>query len=184
MAREERRLVREGNQMVAEGQRLVWEGQRWGRRRSELLGDGAPRLAVEAEVIPEDLALEVDPELFMLLLSNLVDDARRYGKEGLVTVRLQARRDGDAVVLEVGDDGPGLAVEAPGRLFEDLGRGRLEGAKGAGLGLTICRQVMELHRGQIALTSTSPRGTTFTLTLKAPPRRPRQGDDLEPRGAA
>lgn len=151
---------------------------------AEALGEGARRIAVEAEVVPEELALEVDPELFALLLSNLVDNARRYGREGVVTVRLRARLAGDEVILEVSDDGPGLAVDAPERLFEDLGRGRLEGVRGTGLGLTICRQVMQLHGGRIALTSTSPHGTTFTLTFKAPHRRRRRSDEDGPRGEA
>ncbi len=115
------------------------------------------------DVSPPDLIVEADPELVLLLLSNLVDNARRYATADRVTVRVQARMTGHGIEVRVADDGPGLPTATPERFFSELAKGHLEGVKGTGLGLTICRQVMELHRGTISLESSGVGGTTFVL---------------------
>ena len=138
-----------------------------GARGSGAFASMSRPVVLMTDVNPPDLSLEADPELVLLLLSNLVDNARRYATADRVTVRVVARVTGDCIEMRVSDDGPGLPTTTPGRFFSELAKGHLEGVRGTGLGLTICRQVMELHGGTIALESSGVGGTTFLLRFPA-----------------
>lgn len=118
--------------------------------------------------VPAGLTLVADVALVRLLLSNLLDNAARYATRERVKVRLRAWQDARGLYLACGDDGPGLGVRDPARLFSELERGRVEGVRGTGLGLSICNHVMRLHGGAITVAETSPAGTTFVATF---PRR-------------
>lgn len=63
------------------------------------------------------------------------------------------------------DNGPGLSVRDPRRLFAELERGLVDGVRGTGLGLSICHYVMRLHGGTIVVAETSAAGTTFVATF-------------------
>jgi signal transduction histidine kinase len=83
-------------------------------------------------------------------------------------VRVSGERRGDRVVLQVKDDGPGIAPEHLPRLFErfyrvDAGRSRERG--GTGLGLAIVKHLVEAMGGTITVASTPGAGTTFTVEL-------------------
>jgi two-component system phosphate regulon sensor histidine kinase PhoR len=85
-------------------------------------------------------------------------------------VRVIGERRGDRVVLQVKDDGPGIATEHLPRLFErfyrvDAGRSRERG--GTGLGLAIVKHLVDAMGGTIAVASTPGTGTTFTVELPA-----------------
>jgi two-component system OmpR family sensor kinase len=84
------------------------------------------------------------------------------------TVVVRARRDGDAAVLEIEDDGPGIALEQQDAIFERFYR--LEGgiASGSGLGLSIARELANLMEGNVRLES-RPGRTVFRLVLPAEP---------------
>jgi len=104
-----------------------------------------------------------------LALSNLVDNALKYGKEG-GRVTLSGRIDGDACLLEVADDGPGISPEHLPRIFErfyrvDKGRSRELG--GTGLGLSITKHIIESHGGTIRVESRIGVGTRFILRFPA-----------------
>ena len=116
-----------------------------------------------------DGALRADLRKLALALSNLVDNALKYGKErGRVT--LTGRIDGDACLLEVADDGPGISPEHLPRIFErfyrvDKGRSREMG--GTGLGLSITKHIVESHEGTIRVESQLGVGTRFILRFPA-----------------
>ncbi|MHB8941119.1 MAG: ATP-binding protein [Desulfobacteria bacterium] len=102
-----------------------------------------------------------------LALSNLADNALKYGKEG-GCVTLLGRIDGDDCVLEVADDGPGISPEHLPRIFErfyrvDKGRSRELG--GTGLGLSITKHIVESHGGTIRVQSRLGVGTRFTIRI-------------------
>ncbi|MHB8782679.1 MAG: HAMP domain-containing sensor histidine kinase [Desulfobacteria bacterium] len=102
-----------------------------------------------------------------LALSNLVDNALKYGKEG-GCVTLLGRIDGDDCVLEVADDGPGISPEHLPRIFErfyrvDKGRSRELG--GTGLGLSITKHIVESHGGVLRVESRIGVGTRFTIRI-------------------
>jgi C4-dicarboxylate-specific signal transduction histidine kinase len=93
--------------------------------------------------------------------------------EGRGRVELRARSEAGRVWLEVADNGPGLAPDIAGRLFEPFATTKALG-KGTGLGLAICRQLMQSFGGDIeAATSHPGQGALFVLELRAAAPTPR-----------
>jgi len=118
------------------------------------LGAGDARVAMDANAMAR---------VFVNLLQNAIEAA-----PGGVRVRI-ASRAGDAnVVVEVADDGPGVADAVLARLFEPYFTTK---SSGTGLGLAICRRLVEAHGGTLRLLSSSTNGTTFAIDLPraAPP---------------
>ncbi len=116
-----------------------------------------------------DGAFRADLRKLALALSNLVDNALKYGKEG-GRVTLSGRIEGDACLLEVADDGPGISPEHLPRIFErfyrvDKGRSRELG--GTGLGLSIAKHIVESHGGILRVESRIGVGTRFILRIPA-----------------
>ena len=126
----------------------------------------AAQRRLHLEVEPSDPALRVraDRERVALVFSNLVSNALRYTDDG-GTVTLRALPRGDAVRFEVTDRGPGIAPGEHERVFTRFAR--LSGAPGggAGLGLSIAREVIVAHGGQIGVDSEVGHGSTFWFTL-------------------
>jgi CheY-like chemotaxis protein len=125
-----------------------------------------------------------DPVRLSQILGNLLDNAARYlGDAG--TIRVEARRDVDdrRALIRVSDTGPGLDAEELSRLFEPFVRGerhRLRGPAGLGLGLSIVRDLVELHDGEVrAQSEGAGKGATFSVwlplgpDLEEPPEAPR-----------
>lgn len=123
------------------------------------------RLAVET---PEDLPLiDVDPERMAQVLNNLVSNAVRYTPEGGEVV-LSASTGNSSVLLQVRDNGAGIAPADVPNIFErfyrgDQARNVQEGE--SGLGLAIAKSLVEAQGGTIGVASELGQGTTFTLTL-------------------
>jgi two-component system phosphate regulon sensor histidine kinase PhoR len=128
-------------------------------------------LAIEAG-LPE---ITADGDQLAQVVTNLVDNAVKYGREG-GTIRLSlaaAKPDGrwparPGVVLVVADDGPGIARAQVPRLTErfyrvDKGRSRSEGS--TGLGLAIVKHIVSRHRGRLAIESDEGSGATFSVWL-------------------
>jgi signal transduction histidine kinase len=111
-----------------------------------------------------------DAERLSQLVSNLLDNAVRYGsKGGKIQVRLM--RFNRTVRLEVEDEGPGLRQEELQRIFERFYRGeaaRRDNPDGTGLGLAIVKYLAEAHGGSVAVRSEPGLGSTFTVDLPAP----------------
>ena len=102
------------------------------------------------------------------VLVNLIINSIRYGKEGGVT-RIKFRDMLDKILVEVEDNGVGIAKEDVPRIFErfyrtDKGRSREQG--GTGLGLAIVKHIIEAHGERINVRSELGVGTTFSFTLK------------------
>jgi heavy metal sensor kinase len=139
-----------------------------------LLRDIAEPFQLLAEQKGVSLAVECDGEvrtqgdgaLLRRLFGNLLDNAVRYTPAG-GRVTAHARRDGGCVVA-VADTGIGIRPEALPHIFDRFYRAdesRSRDAGGAGLGLSIARRVVELHRGRITLDSTPGEGTTVEVWL-------------------
>ncbi len=113
----------------------------------------------------DPVILEGSEEALRAALENLVDNALRYTPPG-TTIKLSVRRLGDECVIEVADDGPGIAPALHDRVFgrfERLGR---QGGDGTGLGLAIVRRVAEIHGGQAEFRpGPDGRGCLFRLRL-------------------
>lgn len=144
----------------------------WTRVVEEVLEQYRPQ--AEAAGIALSAALERsatvtgDPTLLARISSNLLSNALRYTPPG-GRVHVTLAREGSAVaVLAVEDTGCGIPLEDQGRVFErffraDKARSRALG--GYGLGLAICKSLVEAHRGTIGFTSAPKRGTRFEVRL-------------------
>lgn len=119
--------------------------------------------------IPARFTVHADPDQLHRILVNLMRNARqaiegdatRPDRRGVVRVTASGES-GDCVIL-VADDGPGIPPRIAERLFEAFVSGR--GADGAGLGLTISRELAVNNGGTLSLVETGPTGTTFELRL-------------------
>ena len=116
----------------------------------------------------EDQEVLADRERMQQVLTNLVDNAIKYGdSEG--NIRIELGRQGDKVTISVSDDGPGIDPEHLEKIFRrfyrvDKSRSRETG--GTGLGLAICKHLLKLHGETISVSSQVGEGTTFSFTLK------------------
>ena len=120
-------------------------------------------LAVEAE----EGAVAGDPVLLQTLLQNLLDNARKATGPG-GRVELAGRRTAEGYQITVTDQGRGIPAGELEKITEpfymvDKSRSRAEG--GAGLGLALCKKIVELHGGTLAFASEEGKGTTVTVTL-------------------
>ncbi len=121
--------------------------------------------------VDADLAVEGDPRALDQVLINLVDNAVKYTPAGGHVV-VSAHRDGDAALVVVEDDGPGVEEKHKGRLFERFYRvdpGRSRDVGGTGLGLAIVKHLVEAMAGKVRVEDATPHGTRFCVTLPLPP---------------
>jgi signal transduction histidine kinase len=118
-----------------------------------------------------------DEQKLMRLAQNLARNAAD-AMPGGGRLRIATRTEGESLVLEFSDEGPGIPAELEGRLFELFESGR-EG--GTGLGLAIVKKIVDEHNGSIRYASAAGRGTTFTITLPLGGRVASEPPALEPR---
>jgi signal transduction histidine kinase len=117
----------------------------------------------EVAVVPEDLSVSCDPVLLERVFSNLylnAIDALDGAHGGSIVTR--AWRGEERVYLEVEDNGPGLDPSVVDRVFEPLVTAKV---KGTGLGLALCRVIIEAHGGEITATSGRCGGTAVRMWL-------------------
>ena len=126
------------------------------------------RILLSLEVDPQVGVLDADRLRFRQVVLNLLSNAVKFTPDGgRVDVRASIR-DQDLVV-EVSDTGPGVAAEDRQRIFDSFQQGaRLPGqTEGTGLGLTLSKRILELHRGRIWVESEAGKGSTFGFALPA-----------------
>lgn len=116
------------------------------------------------------LTVYADKEKIRQVLINLVDNAIKYGKQNGLIESSFYKVDGARVLIEISDDGAGIAEEHLPRIFErfyrtDLARSRKVG--GSGLGLAICKHIIEAHGQSIHVRSKIDVGSTFGFTLQS-----------------
>jgi two-component system, NtrC family, sensor histidine kinase GlrK len=157
--------------------RLDLKAVRFDQVVEEVLEDH--RLAAQARKIRADLhldpvALQADEDKLRAVTANLVSNAIKYSPdEGMISLAL--RQQGDEVVLDIGDTGPGVPVEDREKIFDwfyqgvDAPRGRL---RGSGLGLAIAREFVLAHGGRIEILPESGPGAHFRVTLPSGPPPP------------
>jgi heavy metal sensor kinase len=137
-----------------------------------LADEKGQRIVLDADT---EVYVHADPRLLRQAVSNILDNAIRYSPDG-VPIRLTVRRRSGDAVLEVMDQGPGIAPEHQERIFErfyrvDTARSRETG--GAGLGLSIAQWAVRANGGTIELESMPGVGSCFRvcLPLADPPAR-------------
>jgi two-component system, OmpR family, sensor histidine kinase KdpD len=122
--------------------------------------------------LPRDLPLvEIDSLLIERVFANLLENAVKYTPPG-TPVEISAASDRNELVVTVSDQGPGIPAGQENRIFEKFHRIDSEGSQGgAGLGLSICRSIVEAHGGRIWADNLSTGGAAFhfALPLTEPP---------------
>jgi len=112
-----------------------------------------------------------DADRVTQILTNLISNASKYTPEG-GSITVTTRPAGDSANVEIRDTGIGLSAEQQAQLFTPFFRVQRRGpdhAGGTGLGLVITRSLVELHGGQITVSSTPDQGSTFSFTLPVAP---------------
>lgn len=109
----------------------------------------------------------VDYNLFEQVMINLIDNAYKY-VGALGNIKVTTRTEDVQNILEISDDGQGIPEDQLHRIFERFFRvdsSRSSEIEGTGLGLSIVKHIIQKHDGKIKVTSTSGKGTTFTISL-------------------
>jgi two-component system, OmpR family, sensor histidine kinase KdpD len=137
----------------------------------EIVGAALQRLERQLEGravmtrIPSELApVYGDDVLLGQVVMNLMENALKYTPKG-TPLEIVAEGEGDVVVLEIRDRGPGIAAGEESRIFEKFYRVGTKGVRGAGLGLAICRAIMQAHQGSIEAVNREGGGAVFRMRL-------------------
>lgn len=121
---------------------------------------------------PADLPLAlVDGVLLEQVVINLAENAVKYAPSGS-TIDVSASASDHDVTIEVADRGPGIPVGDESHIFDKFYRGRLVREGGVGLGLTICRGIVEAHGGRIWAENRSGGGAGFRFSIPLPDQQP------------
>ncbi|HZF68164.1 MAG TPA: ATP-binding protein [Gemmatirosa sp.] len=145
-----------------------------GLRADWALRCAAAGAQVGIDVSPGAPAFVADRALLRRVFGNLLQNAITHA-HGPVRVRLGVRRDGDAVLFTVADDGPGIAPEYQELIFRKFETVRMQGGprpRSSGLGLTFCRLAVEAHGGRIWVQSALGTGSQFHVRLPLEPAPP------------
>ena len=118
----------------------------------------------------QPLTVFADKEKIRQVLNNLVDNSIKYGKRGGTVVASMYNTDDKNILVEISDDGMGISEKNLNRVFERFFRtaeGRGRDVSGSGLGLSICKHIIEAHGHNIHVRSKENVGTTIGFTLNS-----------------
>ena len=154
------------------------------RQAINALPHTAFRSRIWTELEPDLPLIYVDPQRFEEVITNLLDNSFKYSSlTGPVIIRAARRANSGErleVMVQVTDEGIGIPLEEQASVFQKFQRGsnahNLQ-STGTGLGLFICRSIVEAHGGRIYLSSTLDSGTSVTLWLPAIERSPENAND-------
>lgn len=114
--------------------------------------------------VPSGISVRADPDRLAQVVTNLLVNAYRYGGH---QIRVHAPNEGSQVVLVVTDDGAGIERDLVPKLFEPFTRGKAASVvRGSGIGLALCRRIVEGMNGEIRYEQNVPRGSSFRVSLR------------------
>ncbi len=111
--------------------------------------------------------VNADPRRVRQVLDNILDNAMKYSDNG-ATITVRADESGPDMVISVSDEGIGIPENLKERVFERMYRIEEKGTtrfRGAGLGLAICKGIIEAHGGRIWVVSEEGRGSVFSFSI-------------------
>jgi two-component system sensor histidine kinase CiaH len=120
------------------------------------------------EKITESIYMIGEPLLLQMLVNNLMDNANKYaGKGSPITISLHQLK--DQIEFSVADLGEGIAEEEKNKIFQKfyrVGEENTRRTKGTGLGLYLCKKIVQGHAGRIFVSNNQPQGSIFTVIFK------------------
>ena len=117
----------------------------------------------------ELLLAKMDSRLIMQVLINLINNAIKNTQTGS-EIHIENCQIDDNIVVTVSDNGPGISDDNKAHIFEMffIGNNKIaDGRRGLGLGLALCKSIIDAHNGTITLSDNTPHGCIFTFTLPA-----------------
>ena len=117
----------------------------------------------------EFLLARMDSRLIVQMVINLVDNAIKYTQKGS-HIDIRTGREGKNAVISVADDGPGISDEMKEHIFETFYTGTnkiADSRRSLGLGLALCKSIVNVHGGEIKVSDAHPHGAVFQFTLPA-----------------
>lgn len=132
--------------------------------REAVIHAGLATDGVKTEIAPGLPAISVDARLIEQALIALLVNAALHGASGL-PIEISAAKDNSSIVFSVADHGPGLVAGEENKVFEKFYRGRHTRPGGLGLGLSIARQLVESHGGEIVAQNRDGGGARFSIRL-------------------
>jgi len=124
------------------------------------------RLKIQTEVAPKLPALRANPMRLRQVFDNVIGNAIKYSNAN-AEIQISLRAEGDQVILQVTDQGPGIPPEDQPHIFDKFYRGKNIGSNiaGSGLGLAIVKNIVESHQGRIWVESALGKGSSFFIVL-------------------
>jgi signal transduction histidine kinase len=138
------------------------------REAAQPYQDSPPGIRVSAS--PPEVPLDLDVDGVRTVFRNLLGNAVKYSLPDSRPIELSVNRESDALVVRVVDDGPGIPESDLAIIFDPffrVDRSRSRKTGGYGLGLSICKRIVEAHGGRIVAANNPGRGACFTLTFPA-----------------
>ncbi|MBX9569670.1 MAG: PAS domain S-box protein [Candidatus Obscuribacterales bacterium] len=130
-----------------------------------LLQPLAERKMIEINVLSTASRIEADPVRFKQILLNLISNAIKYSSKN-TAITVSAETANDSLHVKVSDQGRGIAPDQLTRMFARFQQSKIQDRKiGTGIGLSICKTLVELHRGKISVESEVNKGSTFWFIL-------------------
>lgn len=122
---------------------------------------------ISVEVSDDLLMAKMDVRLIVQTIINIVNNAIKYTPKGSHII-LSAEKQENMVCIRIADDGPGISDEAKKHLFDmfyTAGIGKPDSRRGLGLGLSLCKSIIDAHGGEIVVMDNVPQGCVFCFTL-------------------
>ena len=117
----------------------------------------------------ELLLAKMDSRLIIQVIINIVDNALKYTPKGSV-IKVHAEKKENMIAISIADNGPGIANDAKKKIFDMFYTADSQIAdsrRGMGLGLFLCKSIIQAHGGKLLVEDNVPHGTIFTFTLQA-----------------
>ena len=115
----------------------------------------------------EYILVQIDVRLIVQVLINIIDNAIKYTPVGS-DIRIEWKKQGDFVLVSIADNGPGISDEAKPHIFEmfySASAKIADSRRSMGLGLALCKSIVNAHGGEISVADQIPHGTIFTFSI-------------------
>ena len=124
---------------------------------------------IQLDLSDEFIFVKIDARLIMQVIINIVDNAIKYTPPGS-EIWIHTRQKENLVEIQIADNGPGIPDEVKAHVFEMFYSGAnkvADSRRSLGLGLSLCKSIINAHEGEITVSDNQPHGTIFTITLPA-----------------